>query len=113
MTIFQIKPTIDLHTIQIPVSFVDVHTGSLAHPVKFDHSVFPWSLFDQHFALAQSLFHSFVLVFGSEPSTLLIESSLPNLGEVETIAGNILASFSCVCCGTRCWTVWSRTGISG
>ena len=113
MTICQIKLTISLHTIEILVPFVYLHTGSLAHPVKFDHSVFPWSLFDQHFALAQSLFHSFVLVFGSEPSTLLIESSLPNLGEVETIAGNILASFSRFYRRTRCWTVWSRTGISG
>merc|ERR1711907_152857 len=84
-----------LDTLKIFVPNAKIHTGSFANQVEFDHFVSLWTLSDLHFAIAQFLFDSFILIFVFEPSAMAIGSLLdpPNLGEVEFVAGNVPASF--------------------
>merc|ERR1711907_210846 len=84
-----------LDTLKIFVPNAKIHTGSFANQVEFDHFVSFWTLGDLHFAIAQFLFDSFILIYVSEPSAMAIGSLLDpsNLGEVEFVAGNVPASF--------------------
>jgi len=84
-----------LDTLEISDPNTKVHTGSFANQVEFDHFVSLWTLGDLHFAIAQFLFDSSILIYVSKPSAMAIGSLLdpPNLGEVKFVAGNVPASF--------------------
>ena len=92
-----------LDTIQVFVPCINIHAGSFANQIEFDHFVPLGASSDSYFTLAQFPFDSFILVNRSEPFAMAPGSLLnpSNPGEGEFVAGNVPASL-------LDWSCWSR-----